>query len=212
MHLAERSFQACRIYAAALPAPGSSGFHAAVVVKSERTVRGQRMEVFTSPATFNGLGQLMTPLRRLPARAIACAALALAASGAAQATATTIAVTNFNFEVNARPNGGLGASDLDGWQISGNRVSFGTYNPDTSYYNTPLITDPANGSGVIGTMSGPNMAFIFGATGEGATITTTTGHSAVAGETYLLTVAIGQRLNDQTFSPVTRPRYLSQRV
>ena len=54
MHLAERTFEACRIYAAALPAPGSLGFHAAVVVRTERAVRSQRLEVFRDERLNDG--------------------------------------------------------------------------------------------------------------------------------------------------------------
>jgi hypothetical protein len=54
MHLAERAFDACRIYAAALPAPGSLGFHAAVVVKTERAVQGKRLEVFRDERLSDG--------------------------------------------------------------------------------------------------------------------------------------------------------------
>ena len=54
MHLAERTFEACRIYAAALPAHGSLGFHAAVVVRTERAVRGQRLKVFRDERLNDG--------------------------------------------------------------------------------------------------------------------------------------------------------------
>jgi len=54
MHLAKCAFEACRIYAAALPAPGSLGFHAAVVVKTERAICGQRMEVFRDECLDDG--------------------------------------------------------------------------------------------------------------------------------------------------------------
>ena len=54
MHLAERAFDACRIYAAALPAPGSLGFYAAVVVKTERAVQGKRLEVFRDERLSDG--------------------------------------------------------------------------------------------------------------------------------------------------------------
>ena len=54
MHLAERAFDACRIYAAALPAPGSLGFYAAVVVKTERAVQGKRLEVFRDERLNDG--------------------------------------------------------------------------------------------------------------------------------------------------------------
>lgn len=149
----------------------------------------------------------MSSLYRSIGPGLVCAWIALVAAGPAQAL--DVVVPNFNFEANARPDGVLASGVLDGWQVTGNWVSFGTYNPNQSYYGTPLIADtafPSNGSGVIGTMNGPNLAYIFGPTVAGAFITAATSHGVVAGETYVLTVAIGQRFgppNQQTYSPVT---------
>ena len=137
----------------------------------------------------------MHPICRTPGLGAIGLLLALAAASPAQAT--DIAVSNFNFEANARPDGSAGTGQLSNWAIVGG-ANVGTYNPSTAFYNTPQITDPAN-SGVIGSMNGPNLAYIFEA---GATITNTTGHAIVLGETYQLTVAVGQRSNAQSFSPV----------
>ena len=54
MNLAERTFEGCRIYAAASDIPGSTGFYGAVVVMAGwRDVRG-RKEVFRDECLENG--------------------------------------------------------------------------------------------------------------------------------------------------------------
>jgi len=53
MHLAEHTFEGCRIYAAALPAPASAGFHAAVVVTAGQPT-GMRRELFRDEHLLDG--------------------------------------------------------------------------------------------------------------------------------------------------------------
>jgi hypothetical protein len=56
MDLAERSFDGLRIYAAALPASASVGFHAAVVVLAPRADDGRRAELFRDECLLGGRG------------------------------------------------------------------------------------------------------------------------------------------------------------
>lgn len=53
MHLAERTFEGCRIYAAALPISASAGFHAAVVVTAGQPT-GRRKELFRDEHLLDG--------------------------------------------------------------------------------------------------------------------------------------------------------------
>ena len=53
MHIAEQPIPGGRIYAAATPARGSRGFHAAVVVMAG-TVPGQRRELFRDEQLLGG--------------------------------------------------------------------------------------------------------------------------------------------------------------
>jgi hypothetical protein len=132
---------------------------------------------------------------------MACFTGAITAS--LQTHAASITVPNFNFEANALADGQIGSSLIAGWTFAGSSNSFGTYNPSIDYYTNSSITDPPN-SGVIGTMNGARVAYIFNSTGAGASITASGQHTVVTGETYLLTVAIGQRnATQQSFSRVT---------
>ena len=102
--------------------------------------------------------------------------------------AQAITVTNFDFEASALSDGAIAIGVPSGWTTSGGTQ--GTYNPSFSFYNNAAITDPPN-SGVIGTMSGARVGFLF--TSPGAFMTNTTTYNVVVGETYALTVAIGDR-------------------
>jgi hypothetical protein len=136
------------------------------------------------------------------ALAISCGA-GLSTAALPALAASSVDVPNFNFEAIPLGDGKLGSFQIPGWTFAGASVSYGTYNPGTSYYANPAIADPPN-SGAIGTMSGPRVAYIFDANGTGASVTTRTQHVVAAGETYLLTVAIGQRnATQQAFGRVT---------
>lgn len=54
MNLAERSIEGCRIYAAALAAPGLTGVNAAVVVMTCESQTQQRREVFRDECLLDG--------------------------------------------------------------------------------------------------------------------------------------------------------------
>jgi len=54
MNLAERAFGGCRIYAAAVAAPRSQGFHAAVVVKAAGSGPGAQAELFRDECLHGG--------------------------------------------------------------------------------------------------------------------------------------------------------------
>lgn len=54
MNLAERTFEGCRIYAAASDIPGSNGFHGAVVVMAGWSDVCRRKEVFRDECLENG--------------------------------------------------------------------------------------------------------------------------------------------------------------
>ncbi len=115
---------------------------------------------------------------------VAVAVSGLLGGEAAQA----ITVTNFDFEASALSDGAIAIGVPSGWTTSGGTQ--GTYNPNFSFYNNAAITDPPN-SGVIGTMSGARVGFLF--TSPGAFMTNTTTYNVVVGETYALTVAMGDR-------------------
>lgn len=120
------------------------------------------------------------------------AAWALALSMVAgQVGAASIAITNADFEAVQRSDGGIAiGAHAPGWTFVNG--TYGVYNPSLAFYSNAQITDPPN-SGVIGTMSGPMVAFIFSS--ANAHLTATTAHSVVAGERYQLTVAVGTRSN-----------------
>lgn len=122
-------------------------------------------------------------------------ALLLSASFAAPSMAIT--VTNFDFEALALPDSGIAIGIPSGWTVSGGVQ--GVYNPSAAFYGVAGISDPPN-SGVIGTMSGPRVGFIFSS--PGAHMTNTTGYSVVTGETYSLTVAVGARVGAGTVGAV----------
>jgi MYXO-CTERM domain-containing protein len=111
--------------------------------------------------------------------------------------AGAIAVSNFNFEAAPQANGGIVIGTPTGWVTSGGTQGF--YNPDSGFYSNLTINDPPN-SGVIGTMNGPNVAFVFSS--AGAFMTNTTGYGVVVGETYTLTVAVGARSTAEAFGAV----------
>ena len=54
MELVERSFEDLHIQAAAVPARGSRGFHAAVVVLAPRSMTGRRVELFRDDCLLGG--------------------------------------------------------------------------------------------------------------------------------------------------------------
>jgi hypothetical protein len=136
--------------------------------------------------------------RCLAACCVAGTALALLTS--TQATAADIAVRNNDFEANALTEGGQFSGQIADWVKVGAAGS-GTYNPDGLYYSNAAILDAGSTGGILGTMSGPNIAYMF--QGGGTTLTNTTASEVVPGTTYVLTVAVGQRDNAQVFTPVT---------
>lgn len=132
----------------------------------------------------------------LRARAVVRVAMILSGLLGGEA-ALAVPVANFDFEASALSDGGIAIGVPSGWTTSGGTQ--GTYNPSSVFYNNAAITDPPN-SGVIGTMSGARVAFLFES--PGAFMTNTTSYNVVVGETYALTVAMGDRTNGGVFGAV----------
>lgn len=136
--------------------------------------------------------------RRFTACWLATAALAFVTS--TQATAADIVVKNYNFEANPLADGQQFSGQIPDWVKVGSAGS-GYYNPNKDYYSNPAILDAGSTGGLLGTMNGPNVAYMF--LGGGTTLTNTTATAVVIGTTYVLTAAVGQRNNGQVFTPVT---------
>lgn len=103
-------------------------------------------------------------------------------------TATNLSIANSSFELPAiAADGGYDTGEVTSWTESGGTI--GVYNPSTSYYSDTSVTD-ANG-GMIGTMD--EMQVLFFANDSDQFVTQTLTEEIVAGETYTLTVAVGDR-------------------
>lgn len=127
-------------------------------------------------------------LSKLKTHLIATLAMGVCMVAVGEAQAVPILVSNFNFATPSLANGGINVGAVPGWTKSGGTA--GNYNPDTTFYNNPQITDPPN-SGVIGTMDDPRVGFLFQS--QNQSLTNTTSYAVVPGEKYQLTVAVGER-------------------
>ena len=107
------------------------------------------------------------------------------------AAPTPIFVNNFNFESNAQADGAIAVTVPTGWTVFGGTA--GVFNPTASgaQYSNADFTDTSGPMGIVGTMSGTTVAFLF--QGAGSYFAQTTSHSIVAFEEYQLTVAVGGR-------------------
>ncbi len=129
-------------------------------------------------------------MRSIYKKYIAALSVGICVATADDVQATPITVNNFDFSNPSLANGNSNGGSIPGWSATVTTGTIGTYNPGIEYYSNPSIVDPGS-SGVIGTMADPNVAFLYW--GSGQSISTATGYSIVAGETYRLTVAVGNR-------------------
>ncbi len=122
-------------------------------------------------------------------------ALFLAIVVAEQAQAS-ILIANFDFESPAVADGVVNTGAVPNWGEGGNGI-IGTYNPNgTTWYLTDDDEDGGSTGGVFGTMDGPQVGFFFQSSTGQLSQTVTLGDTLVVGETYDLTVAIGERDGD----------------
>ncbi len=98
----------------------------------------------------------------------------------------SISIANSSFESPALNDGAIASiGSVQDWIVSGGTV--GIFNPSTSFYSDPAITTP----GMIGNMSGVNAVFF--SDNNQRTILQTLTENIIVGETYTLTVAVGDR-------------------
>ena len=117
---------------------------------------------------------------------LACVLASLIASPVA--LAGEISVANFSFESPGNADGVAGVGlVVSGWTIAGSTV--GTYNPNTTHYTTTSSLD-TNG-GVVGAMDGKNVVYM--ADNAIASISQILATTITLGQTYTLTVAVGDR-------------------
>lgn len=106
------------------------------------------------------------------------------------AVTNVITVTNSGFDLPAvLADGAVDVGVVDAWTESGG--SIGVFNPSTSFYRNTDITDSSGSGGILGDMDSP--AALFFASDTDQTIIQTLTESIIVGETYALTVAIGDR-------------------
>lgn len=116
----------------------------------------------------------------------------LAALASALRAQTVIVITNADFETDGLADGTFSNSPgvyPTGWSSFNEGISggyFGYYNPDNSAYSGTA------GSGVTGTMAGPNV-FYFGSAVDGEGIQQALSTHFAADTDYTLTVAVGMR-------------------